>query len=80
MDLATVTGTGPNGRVVRADIEAAARAAHADVTSSNGVAPRFAAAAGAEAPLPPGSGPPPAPAAAGPCWRAPGPSGSPRNG
>ncbi|AEA25882.1 Dihydrolipoyllysine-residue acetyltransferase [Pseudonocardia dioxanivorans CB1190] len=56
VDLATVTGTGPNGRVVRADIEAAARAAHADVTSSNGVAPRLAAAPGAEAPAPAGVG------------------------
>jgi pyruvate dehydrogenase E2 component (dihydrolipoamide acetyltransferase) len=76
VDLARVTGTGPNGRIVRADVEAAAQAMAAAGAATAPPAGRPAPAADAPArPAPavdrPGTGapappaPPPAPAAAG---------------
>ena len=59
VDIATVRGTGPDGRIVRADVEAAARG---DASSVRAAAPAAPPAPAREAPAP--RAPPPAPAAA----------------
>jgi len=68
VDLHTVTGSGPGGRVVKADVE------HADPSATAPAAPAQAGArpARAHAPRPSGPWAPPAPPAAAP---APGPTG-----
>ncbi len=51
VDLATLTGTGPNGRIIKADVEAAASGAAASAPAPAAAAP-IATAAPAEAPRP----------------------------
>jgi pyruvate dehydrogenase E2 component (dihydrolipoamide acetyltransferase) len=52
IDLATIRGTGPNGRIVRADVEAAAPGAAAPVASAAAAAPPPATAVAAPPPAP----------------------------
>jgi pyruvate dehydrogenase E2 component (dihydrolipoamide acetyltransferase) len=64
VDLGAVTGTGPNGRIVKADVEAAAGKAPAAVAAPVAAAPAPAAAApapAAAAPAPAAAAPAPAP-------------------
>ena len=57
VDIATVRGTGPDGRIVRADVEAAARG---DASAVRAAAPAAPPAPAREAPAPRAPAPPPA--------------------